>query len=89
MHEVDGTDDSFDDDAYDDILQNYDGSDWEDKLYPLSSTDAEDGDSRSIPSISVEDSEEASFSRRLNKVYGAFRIAFDTSFTNLNSMCIF
>ncbi|KAK2406680.1 hypothetical protein QL285_042385 [Trifolium repens] len=58
MHEVDSTDDSFDDDAYDDILQNYDGSDWEEKLYSLSSSDAEDGDSMSFPSISVEDSVE-------------------------------
>ncbi|MCI14516.1 hypothetical protein A2U01_0035647, partial [Trifolium medium] len=62
MHEVD----SADDDAYEDLLRSIEGPDWEDKFYTLSSTDAEDGDVLSFPSISVEDSEEASFSRRLN-----------------------
>ncbi|KAK2353405.1 hypothetical protein QL285_091029 [Trifolium repens] len=46
------------DDAYDELVKSYDGPDWEQKLFPVSSTEPEDGeDSLSFPSISMEDSE--------------------------------
>ncbi|WJX92365.1 hypothetical protein P8452_74016 [Trifolium repens] len=47
------------DDAYDELVKSYDGPDWEQRLFPVSSPEPEDGeDSLSIPSISMEDSEE-------------------------------